>query len=129
MRPAPAPVYVQASPLLFPGESIPGADYTVGMCFDFSKPNGFDVLDYEPCVSEHNGQIVALFNASGSPSLSAATAELDVDCQFIVTSLPKPSDVEYRWYLQFPNDYVVGDRAYQCLALTSVRTNTSLITW
>jgi hypothetical protein len=126
---APAAIYVQASPALIPGEPIPGADYTVGMCFNFAKLSGFDVLDYEPCVDEHNGQIVAMLNASGSPSLGAASAQLDAFCQYIVTSLPKPSDVAYRWYLQFPNDYLTGDRAYQCLALTSVRTNTTLITW
>jgi hypothetical protein len=125
----PAPVYVEASPLLYPGEPIPGADYTVGMCFDFTRHSGFDVLDYEPCVRAHNGQIVALLNASGSPSLAAASSQLDTFCQSIVTSLAKPSDVAYRWYLQFPDDYTSGDRAYECLALTSVRTNTTLITW
>jgi hypothetical protein len=125
----PTPTYIQASPSLPPGGSIPPNEYTVGMCFHFSGSGSFDSISYQPCSSPHNGQMIALFNASGSPSIQAADNIMGTACGNIVSGLPKSPNVQYRSYLQFPGDYTTGNRAFECFALSDQDTTTSLIAW
>jgi hypothetical protein len=128
---SPGPSYIQASPTLSPGESVGATIFTVGMCFNFSQTSSNTYsTSYEPCSSPHNGQIIAMLNASGSPSGPAANGVLGTDCTEILNATTKPAGVQYYSYLSFPGDYDSGDRAFQCFAISKgANTSTSLVTW
>ena len=136
-RPTYTPTYilpsqVAASPSLSPDQSVSSSQYTVGMCFNFTTGlENSQAIYYADCSSPHRGQIAALLNASGGPSIQAADGVMGTDCGYIVNSLDQATATQATSYLQTPpNDgFTTGYRGYSCFAETSDPVSTSLITW
>lgn len=113
-----------------PGKRLPDDQFKYGVCVDLWKNEGekFWNTNYQPCVAEHNAQIVAILNQAGPNSDTEGEDAVRI-CNAIVSDMTKGRPDVYTTFTLTPADPSTSS-TYGCFAWTpSARTKGSLFEW